>query len=467
MSKTRARRVAPPEIAGIVSGDSSQKGSLIKAVFSSPKNPASPARVRVRRISGERRFQLERVEGAKAFHDNLDADGFRAETERLLAEYGRAEFTLERGILRVLANRKGELTVLEESTSPHQATSASTAAATMTAAATTAAAAEIATMPTAPAHDREKRYLLPAGTPVPFLVDLGVMREDGSVVKSMYDKFRQINRFLEFIDDVLPTLTKAAGSYPPSGHENHPDHVIQPGRPIRVVDFGCGKSYLTFAVHHYLVAVKGLKAEITGLDLKDDVIERCSALAERLGAADLHFQRGDIASYSADEPPDLVISLHACDTATDAALAQAIAWKAPVILAVPCCQHELNAALSRMDASNSPLLTDLGSALKHGIVRERVAALLTDASRAESLERAGYRAQILEFIDMSHTPKNLLIRAVLPDRSIIANQMVRKDRMVLPDRSIPNIEDPPRATSVEAYAGTELYLSRALKEGRS
>ncbi len=455
MSKTRARRVAPPEIAGIVSGDSSQKGSLIKAVFSSPRNPASPARVRVRRISGERRFQLERVEGAKAFHDNLDADGFRAETERLLAEYGRAEFTLERGILRVLANRKGELTVLEESTSPHQATSASTTAATMTAAATTAAAVEIATMATAPAHDREKRYLLPAGIPVPFLVDLGVMREDGSVVKSMYDKFRQINRFLEFIDDVLPTLTKAAGSYPPSGHENHPDHVIrpdhviQPGRPIRVVDFGCGKSYLTFAVHHYLVAVKGLKAEITGLDLKDDVIERCSALAERLGAANLHFQRGDIASYSADEPPDLVISLHACDTATDAALAQAIAWKAPVILAVPCCQHELNAALSRMDASNSPLLTDLGSALKHGIVRERVAALLTDASRAESLERAGYRAQILEFIDMSHTPKNLLIRAVLPDRSI------------------PNIEDPPRATSVEAYAGAELYLSRALKEGRS
>ncbi len=437
MSKTRARRVAPPEIAGIVSGDSSQKGSLIKAVFSSPRNPASPARVRVRRISGERRFQLERVEGAKAFHDNLDADGFRAETERLLAEYGRAEFTLERGILRVLANRKGELTVLEESTSPHQATSASTAAATMTAAATTTAAAEIATMATAPAHDREKRYLLPAGIPVPFLVDLGVMREDGSVVKSMYDKFRQINRFLEFIDDVLPTLTKATRG-----------RAINESA-IRVVDFGCGKSYLTFAVHHYLVAAKGLKAEITGLDLKDDVIERCSALAERLGAADLHFQRGDIASYSADEPPDLVISLHACDTATDAALAQAIAWKAPVILAVPCCQHELNAALSRMDASNSPLLTDLGSALKHGIVRERVAALLTDASRAESLERAGYRAQILEFIDMSHTPKNLLIRAVLPDRSI------------------PNIEDPPRATSVETYAGTELYLSRALKEGRS
>ncbi len=232
------------------------------------------------------------------------------------------------------------------------------------------------------AHDRTKRYLLPEGTPVPFLVELGVMTAEGKVRKPRYDKFRQVNRFLELVDDVLPSL--------PSGR-------------LRIVDFGSGKSYLTFALHHLLTAVHGREAEIVGLDLKEDVVGECEALARRVGAEGLRFEVGDIAGYEALAGTDLVVSLHACDTATDDALDRAVRAEVPVILAVPCCQHELLPQLE--NAALRPLL-------RHGTLKERFAAEVTDAARAQLLGAVGYDVQVIEFVDLEHTPKNVLLRAV-------------------------------------------------------
>jgi SAM-dependent methyltransferase len=225
--------------------------------------------------------------------------------------------------------------------------------------------------------------LIPENVPCPFLVEIGVMTAAGKVRADKQHKFRQINRFLEFVDDVLPQL-------PSEG-------------TLHVVDFGCGKSSLTFAVHHLLTAVRGRDVRIVGLDRNPHVIRECRRIAAKLGSAGLEFHEGDIASHDATERVHLAISLHACDTATDAALAKAISWKADAILAVPCCQHELAPVLE--SESLAPLL-------RHGILRERLATLVTDALRAELLEANGYRTQVLEFIDLEHTPKNLLIRAV-------------------------------------------------------
>lgn len=236
-------------------------------------------------------------------------------------------------------------------------------------------------------HNRKKNYILDAGEPIPFLVDLGVQTKEGKIVDKKYKKFRQINRFLEFIRDVLPNL-KAA---------------VTEGRPLRIIDFGCGKSYLTFAVYHYLTVMNGLDVEMTGLDLKKDVIRHCSLLAEKYDYENLHFSQGDIQSYEGEERVDMVITLHACDTATDYALGQAVRWGAKIILSVPCCQHELNRQIR--NEKMEPLL-------KYGILKERFSALLTDALRGNLLEQMGYDVQILEFIDLEHTPKNLLIRAV-------------------------------------------------------
>ena len=233
------------------------------------------------------------------------------------------------------------------------------------------------------AHNRKKKYILEEGKPVPFLIDLGVQTEDGRTVKSRYDKFRQINRFLEFIADIMPILPK--------------------DRCVRIIDFGCGKSYLTFAMYYYLHELCGLDIRVTGLDLKADVIRRCSALAEKYGYRKLDFQQGDIADFEGTDSVDMVVTLHACDTATDFALYKAVKWNAAVILSVPCCQHEVNRQIRN---------EVLEPALKYGLIRERLSALVTDSVRAGLLEEQGYETQILEFIDMEHTPKNILIRAV-------------------------------------------------------
>lgn len=232
-------------------------------------------------------------------------------------------------------------------------------------------------------HNRTKQYLLPEGTPVPFLVKLGVMTPEGKVVRAKYDKFRQINRFLEFIEDICPHLAK--------------------DRELTMIDFGCGKSYLTFAIYYYLHEIKGYDLNIIGLDLKEDVIEHCDALAREFGYEKLHFLTGDIADYEGVTQVDLVVTLHACDTATDYALAKAVEWNAQAILSVPCCQHELN------NQMHSEILEPV---MKYGLLKERMAALITDGLRASLLEEAGYQVQVLEFIDMEHTPKNILLRAV-------------------------------------------------------
>lgn len=245
--------------------------------------------------------------------------------------------------------------------------------------------------------NRIKNYILQEGNPVPFLIELGVMTKDGKVVAQKYDKFRQINRFLEFINDIIESIEKLNGaSYT---QEN----------PLRIVDFGSGKSYLTFAVYYFLTELKKIPAYITGLDLKEDVIKNCDSLAKKLGCKNLEFKIGNIADYSSEKNPDIIITLHACDTATDFALDYAVKHNAKAILSVPCCQHEINSQLEKQKIkSESPF----ASIERFGILRERFAAIATDTIRAELLEQCGYTVQVLEFIDMSHTPKNILIRAV-------------------------------------------------------
>ncbi|MDD3413682.1 MAG: SAM-dependent methyltransferase [Lachnospiraceae bacterium] len=232
-------------------------------------------------------------------------------------------------------------------------------------------------------HNRKKDYILQEGEPIPFLVDLGVMSEEGNIIHSKYDKYKQINRFLEFIEDILPILPK--------------------NRTCNIIDFGCGKSYLTFAMYYYLRILKNYDIQVIGLDLKQDVILHCNQLKEKYGYDKLTFQHGDIEKYEGVTQVDMVVTLHACDTATDFALAKAVKWGAKVILSVPCCQHEINNQIK------NELMQPI---LQYGLIKERMSALITDGVRAEILKTKGYDTQILEFIDMEHTPKNILIRAV-------------------------------------------------------
>ena len=243
-------------------------------------------------------------------------------------------------------------------------------------------------------HNRTKKYIIQEGKPVAFMIDLGVMGQDGKIIRTRYDKFRQINRFLEFIEDILPQLDK--------------------DKEQTIIDFGCGKSYLTFAMYYYLKVLKGYNIRIIGLDLKKDVIEHCNQLRTKYGYERLNFYEGDIASYKGVESVDMVVTLHACDTATDYALAKAVKWGAKVILSVPCCQHEANRTIA--DETLSPVMD-------YGILKERFAA------RAKLLESKGYQTQILEFIDMEHTPKNLLIRAVKSSKEDISAREKTKDML--------------------------------------
>lgn len=236
-------------------------------------------------------------------------------------------------------------------------------------------------------HDRKKQYVLEDGVPVDYLIHLGVMDASGKVYKKKYDKFRQLNRFLEFVEDCLPHLDQS--------------------HTLRILDFGCGKAYLTFALYHYLVQVKHFNVEIVGLDLKTDVIAYCNEVSKSLNYKGLVFREGDIRDYEQSGGIDMVVTLHACDNATDEALAKAVQWGAEVILSVPCCQHEFFKQL------NNPAQNAM---LKHGILRDKLNSLVTDSLRGLALEALGYEVQMLEFIDMTHTPKNVLIRAFKEER---------------------------------------------------
>jgi Methyltransferase domain len=235
-------------------------------------------------------------------------------------------------------------------------------------------------------HDRAKQRVIPETSAAPFLVALGVQTMDGKVRAQRQDKFRQVNRFCELVEHVLPKL---------------------PVGPLRVVDFGSGRSYLTFALHHLLTSVHGREVDILGLDLKADVVAECEHLARRIDAVGLRFEVGDIAQYDVPGEIDLVVSLHACDTATDAALDRAVRWAAKAIMAVPCCQHELSRQLD--NAALRPLL-------RRGTLRERFAADVTDAARARLLELVGYDVDVVEFVPLEHTPKNILLRATRTER---------------------------------------------------
>ncbi|MBQ9488415.1 MAG: SAM-dependent methyltransferase [Lachnospiraceae bacterium] len=357
---------------------------LEQIILSNTREPsvASKAKIRPVLIGDELKFQETRYQGTKVFHENYDKEAMISRIRQELSELFR------QGELRgktlegtVLVSKKGKMTVKSRKRNPGAANAVFTQAGQNgeTARGKTAVADNhIAGL----SHNRTKQYILPEGEPVDFLVRLGVQTPDGRIKKNRYDKFRQINRYLEFIEDVLEELPK--------------------DRTIQMVDFGCGKSYLTFAAYYFLHVKQGRNLNVIGLDLKEDVIRNCNALARELGYEGLRFEQGDISAYQG-EGADIVISLHACDLATDYALEKAVKWGAKVIMAVPCCQHELNRQIKN---------DMLKPVLKYGILKERMAALITDAVRADILERQGYEVQILEFIDMEHTPKNLLLRAV-------------------------------------------------------
>ena len=343
--------------------------TLIRVILSNPSSKDGVIKICARPMLKNKSllFQIEEYTKTQVFHKNLtagDAGSYltgklSSDASSQTAEFKNALVETQSFTANVLVSKKGTITIKKKMN-------------------TSAKQPKISL-----SHNRKKKYILEEGIPVPFLIDLGVMTQNGNIVNAHYDKFRQINRFLEYIEDILPSLPT--------------------GRELRILDFGCGKSYLTFAIYYYLKVLKGYPVRITGLDLKEDVIRHCNELAVKYGYDKLEFLCGDIAYYDGCSQVDMVVTLHACDTATDYALAKAVGWGAKVILSVPCCQHELNKQMK------NDLLSPV---LHYGILKERMAALMTDGLRAQILEANGYRTQILEFIDMAHTPKNLLIRAV-------------------------------------------------------
>lgn len=343
--------------------------TLIRVILSNPSSKDGVIKICARPMLKNKSllFQIEEYTKTQVFHKNLtagDASSYltgklSSDTSSQTASFKNALVETQSFTANVLVSKKGTITIKKKMNASAKQPKISLS------------------------HNRKKKYILEEGIPVPFLIDLGVMTQNGNIVNAHYDKFRQINRFLEYIEDILPSLPT--------------------GRELRILDFGCGKSYLTFAIYYYLKVLKGYPVRITGLDLKEDVIRHCNELAVKYGYDKLEFLCGDIAYYDGCSQVDMVVTLHACDTATDYALAKAVGWGAKVILSVPCCQHELNKQMK------NDLLSPV---LHYGILKERMAALMTDGLRAQILEANGYRTQILEFIDMAHTPKNLLIRAV-------------------------------------------------------
>lgn len=350
------------------------KEQPVSAVLSGQVEKTDLLKVKVRPVlaGNNVRIQAEEFRGKQAFHKNMNLGEAESYLCGLMTSaFKQAQLETESWSGQVLVSKKGKASVKVKKKAGAAAAGASQSASLEKA------------WKSGLTHNRKKNYILEEGIAVPFLVDLGVQTKDGKIVNSRYDKFRQINRFLEFIEDILPKLDKSRESV--------------------IIDFGCGKSYLTFAMYYYLKELKGYPVRIIGLDLKEDVIKKCNDLAVRYGYEKLSFYPGDIASYEGVDHVDMVVTLHACDVATDYALEKAVRWGAKVILSVPCCQHELNGQME------NDLMKPI---FQYGIIKERTAALYTDALRAQILESVGYRTQILEFIDMEHTPKNLLIRAV-------------------------------------------------------
>ena len=339
---------------------------LYQIIISNPRMKEGAFKIKIRPVMVKENicFQETIWKGTQVFHENYGKDEMLKKALAYMeTDFKQMEGESMDGRLHVLVSKKGKMTVKLQRIKQVNLT-------------------EKPDM----SHNRTKKYILKEGVAVPFLVDLGVQTPEGRIVRSRYDKFRQINRYLEFVEDILPTLSKSG--------------------TVHIIDFGCGKSYLTFALYYYLHELKKMDVQITGLDLKTDVINNCNRLAESYGYDKLHFYQGDISTFEGVEQVDMVVTLHACDTATDYAIKKAVDWDARVIFTVPCCQHEVNRQLEN----------DLfAPVLKYGLLKERMAALITDGIRANLLEECGYDTQVLEFIDMEHTPKNILIRAVKRD----------------------------------------------------
>ena len=379
--------------------DKSASENLIRIVLSKPVkgNVESKVSIRPIKVKDKLMFQLTKSVGSKEsntvkqIHENLSAKELASCLEATIpTNFMQGLFELEGEGYSVLSNKKGTITVVKNKSVSAKKESFD--------------------------HNRTKNYLIKEGDNVPFLRDLGVMTPDNKIAKAKYDKFKQINRYLEFVEDITDKFDK--------------------DKEITIIDFGCGKSYLTFALYYYLVVVKKINANIIGLDLKTDVIRECNRLAQKYKYDKLKFIEGDIEHFEGVDHVDMVITLHACDTATDFALYKAIKWGADVIMAVPCCQHELNRSKGNVKLSGIN---------KYGLLKERMAALMTDAMRANLLSQVGYETQILEFIDMEHTPKNILIRAV------------KGKKGMLPLKDIKAEED------LEELAGADITLARLLK----
>lgn len=352
-------------------------GEYVKAVFDGvpskiviSKPPKGSEFVKIRAVKTDKGYLFEKYTEKQAFHENHSPEKAAGRCLELLTggwrqlnAWGRsAEFSIS-------VSKKGKLLFGRKNSASEQ---------------------DPLKEDPRESHNRRKNYIIAEDKPFPALVDMGVFTKDGRVARPMYDKFRQINRFVEMIDDAVKDRA-------------------DDGKPFRVVDFGCGKSYLTFVLYHYFTELRGMKTEMLGLDLKADVIEKCRASAEKYGYDGLRFETGDISSASVDGSIDLVVTLHACDTATDHALFNAVMRGAEMIFSVPCCQHELG---GQMDPKRLSILT------RYGIIKERTAALCTDAIRANLLGCCGYKTQLLEFVDFEHTPKNILIRAVKGNNSL-------------------------------------------------
>lgn len=347
---------------------------FLSAVLSNPRDKEMASKVKVRPLLQKDQlvFQVETFKNNQAFHENLDAGRAAERLFEHMQNMKQMQFETAKFAYSVLISKKGKVTIKKKVQKCENRK------------------ADLS-------HNRKKQYILEEGMKVPFLQDLGVMTQEGKIVRTRFDKFRQINRFLEFIEDILPQLPK--------------------DRELTILDFGCGKSYLTFAMYYYLHEMKKYDIRIIGLDLKSDVIRHCNELSKKYGYEKLVFLEGNIADYTGCDEVDMVVTLHACDTATDFALEKAVEWNAKVILSVPCCQHELNRQME------NEILKPL---MKHGLIKERMAALVTDVLRAEYLEREGYHVQILEFIDMEHTPKNILIRAIRTDKKAENDEVIRR-----------------------------------------
>ncbi len=334
--------------------------SLSKAVFSQPTEPDGAKKIEIRPLllKGGRRYQAERFEGTKAFHENFTESALIAwAEERLEGRFRQALLLTETESRQFILKRDGSYKK-------------------------TGSAAALPRPAGAQGHNREKDYILREGEEIPALVDLGIFTKDFRIVRARYDKFRQINRFVELVAQ----------------------DVKEDGDTIRILDFGCGKSYLTFILYYYFSVRRGLKTEIIGYDLKADVVKHCNEIAVRYGYAGLRFEVADVTrDRLADTKIDMIVTLHACDTATDYALAYAVKHGVRHIFSVPCCQHEVNLSIKKGG--------ELDLLLEHGIIKERISALLTDAVRAAVLEGAGYEADVIEFVDFEHSPKNLMLRA--------------------------------------------------------